>query len=114
MLTNKKVKCPHELMKYLLLKMSLHKCKTPVFETQELFRPPCFSETRFHDIQERCGGKADLVLPLLLHLGSSGLVGLGQEVCMLLVGRLLEHGFLPQVGRQEGVSLGDGCVGSLG
>ena len=93
--------------------MSLHKCKTPVFETQELFRPPCFSETRFHDIQERCGGKADLVLPLLLHLGTSGLVGLGQEVCMLLVGRLLEHGFLPQVGRQEGVSLGDGCVGSL-
>ncbi len=40
---------------------------------------------------------------LLLPLGAYRLVVLGQEVGELLVGRLLEHRLLPQVGSEEGV-----------
>jgi len=41
-------------------------------------------------------------------------VVLGQEVSVLLVGRLHEHSLLPEVGGQEAVGLGDGGVGCLG
>ena len=50
---------------------------------------------------------------LLLPLGPNGLVVLGQEVGELLVGRLLEHGLLPQVGGEEGIGLGDGSICSF-
>ena len=50
---------------------------------------------------------------LLLPLGPNGLVVLGQKVGKLLVGRLLEHGLLPQVGGEEGVGLGDGGICSF-
>ena len=39
---------------------------------------------------------------------------LRQVVGVLLVGRLLEEGLLPQVRGQVGVGLGDGGVGGLG
>jgi len=39
---------------------------------------------------------------------------LGQEVCELLEGRLLEHSLLPEVWGEVGVGLPDGCVGGLG
>ena len=55
-----------------------------------------------------------LVLPLLLFLESQGLVVLGQEVCVLLEGRLVEHSLGPEVGCQVGVGLADGGIGSLG
>merc|ERR1719367_719446 len=54
-----------------------------------------------------------LVLLLLLSLESKGFVVLGEEVGVLLVGRLLEHGLLPQVGSQEGVGLRDGGISCL-
>ena len=54
-----------------------------------------------------------LVMFLLLPLGPNGLVVLGQKVGKLLVGRLLEHGLLPQVGGEEGVGLGDGGICSF-
>ena len=50
----------------------------------------------------------------LLLLDADRLVTLGQVVAVLLVGRLDEHGLLPQVGSQVGVGLGDGSVGGLG
>merc|ERR1719183_491525 len=55
-----------------------------------------------------------LVLLLLLPLHSHRPVVLCQEVGELLVGRLLEDGFLPQVGGQIRVGGGDGGVGRLG
>jgi len=55
-----------------------------------------------------------LVLLLLLSLESQRFVVLGEEVGVLLVGRLLEHGLLPQVGSEERVGLADGSIGSLG
>jgi len=55
-----------------------------------------------------------LILFLLLSLESKGFVVLGEEVGVLLVGRLLEHGLLPQVGSEEGVGLGDGSISGLG
>ena len=55
-----------------------------------------------------------LILLLFLPLISERLVVLGQEVCVLLVGRLHEHSLLPQVGGEEGVGLADGSVGGLG
>ena len=39
---------------------------------------------------------------------------LGQEVCVLLEGRLVEHSLGPEVGCQVGVGLADGGIGSLG
>ena len=57
---------------------------------------------------------AALVGAGLLLLVAKGLVVLGQEVGVLLVGRLGEHGLLPEVGGQEAVGLGDGGVGGLG
>ena len=57
---------------------------------------------------------SNLVLLLLLSLESQGFVVLHEEVGVLLVGRLLEHRLLPQVGGQEGVGLRDGGVSGLG
>ena len=54
-----------------------------------------------------------LVMFLLLPLGPNGLVVLGQKVGELLIGRLLEHRLLPQVGGEEGVGLGDGGICSF-
>ncbi len=51
---------------------------------------------------------------LFLPLGAHRLVVLGQEVCELLVGRLLEHSLLPQVGGEEGVGVRDGGIRRLG
>ena len=51
---------------------------------------------------------------LFLPLGTHRLVVLGQEVCELLVGRLLEHCLLPQVGSEERVGVRDGGIRCLG
>ena len=64
-------------------------------------------------------GKMKVLLYYLVHFGLSdgcrdAVVGLGQVVGELLVGRLGEDGLLPQIGGQVGVGLGDGGVGSLG
>ena len=56
----------------------------------------------------------ELVLLLLLSLVSQGFVVLSQEVCVLLVGRLLELSFLPQIRGQESVGLSDSSVSGLG
>jgi len=49
-----------------------------------------------------------------LLLGASGTVVLGQEVTVVLVGRVDEYGLGPQVRGKIGVSLGDGSIGGLG
>ena len=54
-----------------------------------------------------------LVSAGLLLLVAEGLVVLGEEVGVFLVGGLLEHGLLPQVGGQEGVGPRDSGVGCL-
>ncbi len=53
---------------------------------------------------------ASLVALLLLTLSSKRLVDLSQMISVFLVGRLLEHGLLPQVGRQVSVRASDGCI----
>jgi len=50
----------------------------------------------------------------LLALHSIDAMILREEVCELLEGRLLENSFLPQIGGEIGIGLGDGSVGSLG
>ena len=54
------------------------------------------------------------VLPLFLSLASQGFVVLGEEVGVLLVGRLGEHCLLPQVRSEEGIGPSNSCVGGLG
>ncbi len=55
-----------------------------------------------------------LVLLLLLSLVSEGLVVLGQEISVLLEGRLAEDSLGPQVRGKVGVGLADSGIGSLG
>ena len=59
-------------------------------------------------------GRSYLVLLNLLSLDTNSLVVLGQPVGELLVGRLLEHGLLPQVGGQVGVGGSHSSIGRLG
>merc|ERR1712062_324903 len=59
-------------------------------------------------------GRSNSVLLDLLSLHTDSLVVLLQPVSELLVGRLLEHGLLPQVGSQVGVGGSHSSVGSLG
>merc|ERR1711973_606137 len=51
-----------------------------------------------------------LILFLLLSLESKGFVVLGEEVCVLLVGRLLENCLLPEVRSEEGISLANSSI----
>merc|ERR1711878_28362 len=59
-------------------------------------------------------GRSYSVLLDLLSLDTNSLVVLGQPVGELLVGRLLEHGLLPQVGGQVGVGGSHSSIGRLG
>ena len=58
--------------------------------------------------------KKFLVLFNFLALSGHGCVVLSQVVGIFLVGRLGEHGLLPQIRGQEGVGLADSSIGGLG